>query len=427
VVFIRKVGNRVGKAATPLFAPPARGRIGKEGEKMSKRIKTNYPGVFYRKARRIGGRGTERVYYIVFKKNGKVHEEKVGRQYADAMTPAQAAHMRSGRIEGKRLSPKELRELKERQRWAAANKWTIDRLWDNYRRQRGDYSTLRTDKSNYKHLKRKFGDKEPKEIIQRDVDLLRLSLSRRKKPQTVKHVLQLLKRIINFGVNKGMCKGLNFKIEMPKVHNLKTEDLTRGQLRRLFEAIDKDEDIQAANILRMALFTGMRRGELFKLRWDDIDFERGFIRLRAPKGGPDQRIPLNEEARGILENHPRSDGPYIFPGRDGRQRTEMRGPVNRIRNRAKLPEDFRPFHGLRHVYASMLASSGQVDMYTLQKLLTHKSPQMTQRYAHLRDETLKRASDLAGSLVAEAVKGKKKQNIVRRGKDKDKQLSLFQG
>ena len=73
---------------------------------MSKRIKTNYPGVFYREARRIGGRGKERVYYIVFKKNGKVHEEKVGRQYADAMTPAQAARMRSGRIEGKRLSPK---------------------------------------------------------------------------------------------------------------------------------------------------------------------------------------------------------------------------------------------------------------------------------------------------------------------------------
>jgi integrase len=105
----------------------------------------------------------------------------------------------------------------------------------------------------------------------------------------------------------------------------------------------------------------------------------------------------------------------------------MRGPVNRIRNRAKLPEDFRPFHGLRHVYASMLVSSGQVDMYTLQKLLTHKSPQMTQRYAHLRDETLKRASDLAGSLVTEAVKGKKKKKIVRRDKGKDKQLSLFQG
>jgi len=394
---------------------------------MSKRIKTNYPGVFYREARRIGGRGKERVYYIVFKKNGKVHEEKVGRQYVDAMTPAQAAHMRSGRIEGKRLSPKELREARERQRWAKTNKWTIDRLWDHYRRQRGDYATLRTDKSNYKHLKRKFGDKEPKEIIQRDVDWLRFSLSRRKKPQTVKHVLQLLKRIINFGVNKGLCQGLNFKIEMPKVHNLKTEDLTRGQLKRLFEAIDEDEDIQAANILRMALFTGMRRGELFKLKWEDVDFERRVIQIRNPKGGPDQKIPLNNAAREVLASHPRSGSPHIFFGRDGKQRTEMRAPVNRIRKRAKLPEGFRPFHGLRHVYASMLASSGKVDMYTLQKLLTHKSPQMTQRYAHLRDETLKRASDLAGSLVAEAVKGKKKKKIVRRDKDKDKQLSLFQG
>jgi len=394
---------------------------------MSKRIKTNYPGVFYREARRIGGRGKERVYYIVFKKNGKVHEEKVGRQYADAMTPAQAARMRSGRIEGKRLSPKELKEAQKRRRRAEANKWTIDRLWDNYRRQRGDYATLRTDKSNYKHLKRKFGNKEPKEIIQRDVDWLKFSLSRRKKPQTVKHVLQLLKRIINFGVNKGLCQGLNFKIEMPKVHNLKTEDLTKGQLRRLFEAIDKDEDIQVANILRMALFTGMRRGELFKLRWDDIDFERGFIQIRDPKGGPGQEIPLNKAAREVLVSHPRSDSPYIFFGRGGKQRTEMRASVNRIRKRAKLPEGFRPFHGLRHVYASMLASSGKVDMYTLQKLLTHKSPQMTQRYAHLRDETLKRASDLAGSLVAEAVKGKKKKKIVRRKKDKDQQLSLFQG
>jgi len=57
--------------------------------------------------------------------------------------------------------------------------------------------------------------------------------------------------------------------------------------------------------------------------------------------------------------------------------------VNTIKKAAGLPKDFRALHGLRHVYASMLASSGQVDLYTIQKLLTHKSPAMTQRYAHL--------------------------------------------
>jgi integrase len=54
----------------------------------------------------------------------------------------------------------------------------------------------------------------------------------------------------------------------------------------------------------------------------------------------------------------------------------------------------------------MLASSGKVDLYTLQKLMTHKSPMMTQRYAHLRDEALKQASNLAGELVTAAVKKK---------------------
>jgi site-specific recombinase XerD len=72
---------------------------------------------------------------------------------------------------------------------------------------------------------------------------------------------------------------------------------------------------------------------------------------------------------------------------------------------------FRPLHGLRHVYASMLASSGKVDMYTLQKLLTHKSPQMTQRYAHLRDEALRRAADLAGELIQQAVNSELKDAV----------------
>jgi site-specific recombinase XerD len=57
------------------------------------------------------------------------------------------------------------------------------------------------------------------------------------------------------------------------------------------------------------------------------------------------------------------------------------------------------FHGLRHVYASHLASSGKVDLYTLQKLLTHKSPLMTQRYAHLRNEALMDASNVISEII----------------------------
>lgn len=388
------------------------GKTGSQSDFISKgdpmkRNKTTYPGVFYREAERIGGKGLERVFYIVFKKGGKVCEEKVGRQYADDMTPARAARIRAERIEGRRQSRKEIREA------AAETKWTVDRLWQEYGAHRPTSKAWLTDQGRYKNfLLSGLGAKEPKDIVQLDLDRLRITLSKTKKPQTVKHVLVLLQRIINFGVKKGLCPGLGFKIEMPRVHNLKTEDLSPEHLSNLMEAISQDHDIQAANFMRMALFTGMRRGELFKLRWEDIDFDRGFIHIRQPKGGKDQTIPLNQVAKDLLEDHPHDiESPYVFPGRGGRQRTRIPKRIDTIREKANLPKDFRPLHGLRHTYASMLASSGQVDLYTLQKLLTHKSPVMTQRYAHLRDETLRRASDLAGDLIGQAVNGKRPQVI----------------
>jgi integrase len=366
-----------------------------------KRHRTSYPGVFYREAQRIGGRGLEKVYYIVFKKNGKVIEEKVGRQFMDDITPARAAGIRAERIEGRRQSRKEAREAK------AVTKWTVDRLWEQYSAQKYDSKGLKVDRGRYeKYLKPGMGNKEPRNIAHLDIDRLRIGLGKTRKPQTVKHVLALLNRIINFGAKKGLCPGLSFKIELPKVNNKKTEDLAPDQLSALLEAIEADSNYQAGNFMKMALFTGMRRGELFRLQWQDVDFERGFIHIRQPKGGQDQKIPLNQAARGLLAGHPRTGSPYVFPGRGGGKRVDINKQVNRIKHRANLPKNFRALHGLRHVYASMLASSGQIDLYTLQKLLSHKSAAMTMRYAHLRDETLHRAADVAGELLGQVVHGR---------------------
>jgi integrase len=366
-----------------------------------KRVKTKYPGVFYREAKRLGGKGLEKVYYIVFKKNGKVIEEKAGRQFVDAMTQAKAAHIRGDRIEGKRLSPKEKRAKAKKE---TAGKWTIDLLFKEYKKQNPQLKGWKTYSSQYQlWIKPTFKNKEPKDIIQFDIDRLRLKMLKKKSPQTVKHVLALLRRIINFGVKKQYSEGLNFQIQMPLVDNAKTEDLTTEQLQELLKTIDKDKHPIAGSMMKMALFTGMRRGELFRLKWADIDFNRGFINIRNPKGGRDEKIPLNDATRELLESTERSSE-FVFPGLRGAKRVNIGKQVAKIRDDARLPSDFRPLHGLRHVYASMLASSGKVDMYTLQKLLTHKTPQMTQRYAHLRDATLKRAANLAGDLIKESIK-----------------------
>ncbi len=124
--------------------------------------------------------------------------------------------------------------------------------------------------------------------------------------------------------------------------------------------------------------------------------------IRDPKGGKSQRIPISNAAQKLLLNHERPfpESPFVFPGLNGKQRKEIKKPVNRIREKAGLPKDFRLLHGLRHVFASLLASSGKVDPYTLQRLLTHKSPKMTQRYAHLSDDILRNATEVASEVVS---------------------------
>jgi len=372
-----------------------------------KRFKTAYRGVFFREGIRIGGKGKEKIFYIVFKKGGKAIEEKVGRQYADNMTAPKAARVRADRIEGRRESRKEKKEAIKAAELAETGKMTIARLWEEYESNKADSKAINTDKGRFeKYLLPDFGNEEPHEIIRLDIDRLRVKLLKTLKPQTVKHVLGLLKRIVSFGVSRQLCQNINFKIDMVKVDNVKTEDLNPDQLKRLFTAIDNSTDIEAANIMRLALYTGMRRGEMFKLKWNDIDFDRGFITIKNPKGGVSEKIPLNDQARQVLENHPRT-AENVFVRPDGEPFTDIRRRVNPIKQEAGLPADFRALHGLRHTFASMLASSGKVDLYTLQKLLTHKSPVMTQRYAHLRDEVLKNASVLAGQIIETASQDKK--------------------
>jgi len=377
------------------------------------RIKTQYPGVFYIKGTQAGTGKPERVYYISYRRDGKKIEEKAGRQFVDAMTPAKANQIRAQRITGKAKSNKERRQAIEDAKKAEAGKWTVQKLWDVYSEGRTIGKSLVNDKGRFeKYLKAPFGNKEPKDILALDVNRLRIKLLKKKSPQTVLHVLNLLTWIVNYGVKNGICPGLSFQIKKPEVDNLVTEDLTPEQIANLLKVIEADTHSQAGPMMKLALFSGMRRGEMFKLKWKHVDFDRGHITLKDPKGKKDQTIPLNDSARELLENHPRIVGsPFVFPGRGGKQRVDINKPVNEIKAKAGLPEDFRPLHGLRHVNATTLANSGEVDMYVLQKLLTHKGPAMTQRYAHLRDETLKNASNIAGDIF-KAAQEKDKSNVI---------------
>lgn len=365
-----------------------------------------YRGVYY-----IDASDGQKIFYIQYKRNGKLIEEKAGKSKTNNMTFAKAARKRARRVDGLEPTNQERRDAEEAARQAKANKQTIEKLWDTYCETNPDNKGLKHEKRKFDlYLREGLGKKEPTELLPLDIDRLRLKLQKKGKRTQAARILELLRRTVNFGVKRGLVPPLPFKIEIPRLNNMTTEDLDPKQLKKLLDALDADEDNRVSDIMRLALFTGMRRGEILKLKWTDIDRDRNFITLVDPKGGPDQKIPLSDPASDVIGNIKKTRSPYLFPGRFKGEHLKVipRKSLDRIKKASDLPKGFRPLHGLRHVFASMLASSGQVDMYTLQKLLTHKSPLMTQRYAHLHDEALKRASGVAADLISEAIKDKSK-------------------
>lgn len=372
---------------------------------MNSRQKTKYPGVFFREARRLGGTGAERVFYIVFKQGGRVIEEKVGRQYANDMTEAKANIIRSERVEGRRESRKAIRENEKAEKEALYSRPTLAKLWQEYMGQKTASRSLSCDDGRFqKHIAPTLGEKVPSELLTLDVDRLRVRMLKTHSPQTTKHVLALLKRIIHFGVRTGLIdppSPKTFNIKMPSFDNTKTETLSDDQLSALLQAAAADENQKAGALVRLALATGLRRLEMLRLMWQDVDLDAGFVTLPRTKSGKVQRVPLNDMARQVLAAMPKT-AEHVFPGgKEGEHVQNLYPALRRIRERAGLPPTMRPLHAWRHVYASRLASAGE-SLYVVQKLLRHSDGRMTARYSHLADETLRRASDTAGDIMQKA-------------------------
>ena len=341
----------------------------------------------------------DQTFFIRYKKDRKLIEERAGRKN-QGWTAAKANRLRTERLAGKSESNVEKRAREKVRKESAENRWTFQKIFDEYLASRPDLKGRSNDVRRFNsYLEKDFAQKIPEEITHFDIERLKRRLTKKNlKPATVRHALEVLRRLSNFATKHNLCPGISFVIEMPKVNNLMTEDLTPDEYIRLTKLLDEEEDIQASNLLRLALFTGMRRGELFKLKWKDINFIRKNISIKDPKSGLDETIPLNEMALSVLNNHEKEESEFVFPGLRGNQRKTTPRPLRRIIKKAGL-KNFRPFQGLRHSYASILVSSGKVDLYTLQKLLTQKSPQMTQRYAHLSNEAMMEASNVISEIT----------------------------
>lgn len=284
---------------------------------------------------------------------------------------------------------------------------TLGELWEKYLPWAKEHKKSWKDDEYYygKHLEPRFSKKSLDAITGFDLEKMKGELKKgtnaRGEPyaaQTIKHVLVIVRRLYNLARKWGFYDGKNplETVQMPKVDNRKTEFMTDDEVHRFMEVLDSWPCRDTVAFIKFAMFTGFRRGELFKLKWEHVDMERGMVTLMNPKGGKSQTLPISEQALDVLKDIPRTSE-YLFPGKGGGQRTNFKGPWGRIRKAAGLPEDFR-LHGLRHHFASTLVSNG-VDLAVVKELLTHKDAATTQRYAHLQPDALKKAALESGKLL----------------------------
>ena len=161
------------------------------------------------------------------------------------------------------------------------------------------------------------------------------------------------------------------------------------------------------NAIRLLLFTGCRLREILNLRWKEVDLQRGFLFLPDSKTGQ-KAVVLNEAAISILRGSTR-ESDYVIPGDDpDHPRHDLKRPWKHIRAVAGI-EDVR-LHDLRHTHASVGAAAG-FGLQIVGKLLGHSSPQTTQRYAHLADTPVRRASNAIGSALELALTENKRDDF----------------
>jgi integrase len=193
-------------------------------------------------------------------------------------------------------------------------------------------------------------------------------------------------------LTRNPCKGITKFTE----NNVGQRFLSVDEIRRLFG--DRTEPTVMA--LKFLLLTGMRKNEVLRGLWQNVDLDRGIWFVPHTKNGKSHTVILNDEAKALLSELPKTSI-WVFPSRDLRKPlVEIRRCLNQLATDAGIPP--LRVHDLRHSFASLCAQSG-VPLLQIKSLLNHASLTTTQRYAHLTNNDLLIASQTVSNAVAKAL------------------------
>jgi len=245
-------------------------------------------------------------------------------------------------------------------------------------------STQTRDGYMFAHIKSHFGDPLLQRITPEQVETYKANRGTEVKHSTVNRELDLLKGLLTQAVTWGYLKvSPAVLLRRYKVNVVEPRFFTLDEGKRLIQAAHG----QMKTFLTVALHTGLRKGELFALRWQDINFKRAELRVRKSKGKRFRVIPLNAVATKMLHPHPRHiNSNFVFHNADGSCWKDVRGSLKGALERAGLPKI--RVHDLRHSFVSNLVMAG-VDIRTVKELAGHRDITTTMKYAHLEPGALR--------------------------------------
>ncbi len=256
--------------------------------------------------------------------------------------------------------------------------------------------SYRRDITSLNNLKPFFRDKKLSVITCYLVESYKTKRSQEVSKATVNRELACLKHMFNMAIkwDKASLNPVR-EVKFFKEGPWKMRILSREEEKLLLEsACDHLKPIIVA-----ALNTGMRRGEIFRLTWDNVDFFNGTITVVETKNGETRIIPMNQLLRETLQQlRMESKTTHVFCGKDGKPLKDVRTAFETVKKKTGI-HSLR-FHDLRHTFATRLIEKG-VDLPTVKKILGHKSINMTLRYIHPVPEHMKWAVEILNVEVPE--------------------------
>lgn len=250
------------------------------------------------------------------------------------------------------------------------------------------------DKQALKRLLPHFGDLLLSKISPRHIEDYKRERLKEVSPSTVNRELCCLRHMFNVATTLEKFDGENpvRKVKSLQVTEYEWKILKKEETKRLINVASES----LKPILIVALNTGMRKGEILNLRWNDVDFSNYFIHLKNTKNNRSRKVPMNSLIAEALKKIKR-ESEFIFCNPKTKKRlSAVFYPFKQACKRASI-EDLR-FHDCRHTAGTYMVEGG-IDLVTVMQILGHSDIKQTIKYCHPTPENKRRAVNILASVI----------------------------